>query len=45
MNDKRGYLMPVDGEPDSAELTGYSLDLLHKKLGKLEARSGGRCGK
>ena len=39
LNDKRGYLMPVDGEPDSAELTGYSLDLLHKNLGKLKARS------
>ena len=39
MNDKRGYLMPVDAEPDLAELMGYSLDLLHGNLGKLEARS------
>ena len=39
LNDKRGYLMPVDAEPDFAELQGYSLDLLHKNLGKLPARS------
>ena len=39
LNDKRGYLMPVDAEPELAELTGYSVDLLHGNLGKLEARS------
>ena len=40
LQDRRGYLVPVNAEPDSAELTGYSLDLLWENLGKLEkARS------
>ena len=39
LNDKRGYLMPVDAEPDLAELMGYSLDLLYGNMAKLEARS------
>ncbi len=39
LNDKRGYLLPVDVEPDSAEIGGYPIDVLYENLGKLEARS------
>ncbi len=39
LRDKRGYLMPVDARPEKAELMGYSLDLLHENLGKLDTRS------
>ena len=34
--DGRGYLLPSDGDPDRAELTGYPLDLLFGNLAKLE---------
>jgi len=37
--DKRGYLLPVDADPDFAEINGYPLDLLYKNLGQLKARS------
>jgi len=37
--DKRGYLLPVDTDPDQAEINGYPADLLYKNLGKLKARS------
>ena len=36
---RRGYLLPVDGDPNAAEFTGYSLDLLYSNLRKLPARS------
>lgn len=39
MKDKQGYLLPVDGDANLAEITGYSLDLLYKNLGKLPAKS------
>ena len=39
LEDRRGYLLPVDGNPRRAELTGYPLDLLYENLGKLTARS------
>jgi len=39
LNDKRGYLLPVDVEPDSAEIGGYPIDVLYENLGKLDARS------
>ena len=40
LSDKRGYLLPVDAGPDTAEIGGYSLDLLYRNLGRLEeARS------
>ena len=39
LNDKRGYLLPVDGDPSLAEITGYSLDVLQANLAKLPARS------
>ena len=36
---KRGYLLPVDGNPNKAENTAYSLDVLQANLAKLPARS------
>jgi formylglycine-generating enzyme required for sulfatase activity len=39
LNDRRGYLLPVDGDPNLAEISGYSLDLLYRNLSKLEAAS------
>ncbi|MEQ8249207.1 MAG: caspase family protein [Alphaproteobacteria bacterium] len=39
LNDKRGYLLPVDGDPNLAEVTGYPLDVLQRNLAKLPARS------
>lgn len=38
-NEQRGYLMPVDADPDRLSLTGYSLDVLYSNLAELEARS------
>jgi carboxyl-terminal processing protease len=38
-NDQRGYLLPVDGDPDLAELNGYPIDLLFRNLAKIESRS------
>ncbi len=38
--DKRGYLLPVDGDPKAAEDDGYPIDLLYRNMGKLlEART------
>ncbi len=39
LNDKRGYLLPVNGDPSLAAITGYSLDVLQTNLAKLPARS------
>jgi formylglycine-generating enzyme required for sulfatase activity len=39
LRDKRGYLLPVDGDPNLAELTGYPVDRLYTNLAKLPARS------
>ncbi|MDP7163612.1 MAG: caspase family protein, partial [Phycisphaerae bacterium] len=39
LRDRRGYFLPVDGDPDRAEITGYPLDLLYRNLGELPARS------
>ena len=39
LRDKRGYLLPVDGEPNRAELSGYPIDLLLKNLGKIPSRT------
>jgi formylglycine-generating enzyme required for sulfatase activity len=38
-NDRRGYLLPVNADPDQAEINGYPVDLLYRNLGKLKARS------
>ena len=39
LRDKRGYLLPVDGEPNRAELSGYPLEVLLTNLSKIPARS------
>jgi hypothetical protein len=39
LEDKRPYLLPVDGDPNSAEITGYSVDTMYANLTKLPARS------
>ena len=39
LEDQRGYLLPVDGDPSLAEITGYPLDLLYENLAKIDARS------
>jgi len=39
LKDKRPYLLPVNGNPDLAEITGYSVDTLYTNLAKLPARS------
>ena len=36
LKDRRGYLLPVDASPDSAEINGFPIDLLYENLGKLE---------
>jgi len=38
-SDGRGYLLPSNANPDTAELNGYPIDLLYENLGKLQARS------
>ena len=38
--DKRGYLLPVDADPNTAELNGYPIDVLYANLANLRlARS------
>ena len=40
VEDKRGYLLPVDADPNTAELNGYPIDVLYENLARLtEARS------
>ena len=40
VEDGRGYLLPVDANPNTAELNGYSIDVLYENLASLtEARS------
>ncbi len=36
---KMGYLLPVDADPNRAELTGYPVDVLLKNLAKVPAKS------
>ena len=36
---QRGYLLPVNADPDAPEINGYPIDLLLANLAKLEARS------
>ncbi len=36
---QRGYLLPVDANPDTPEINGYPIDLLYKNLSKIETRS------
>ncbi len=40
LKDKRSYLLPVNADPDTAEINGYPIDVLYENLSKLrEARS------
>ena len=39
LEDKRGYLLPVDADPNTAELNGYPIDVLYENLSKLEEAS------
>ena len=36
IEDGRGYLLPVDADPNTAELNGYPIDLLYENLARLE---------
>ena len=39
MKDKQAYLLPVGGNPNRAEITGYSVDTLYRNLAKIPAKS------
>jgi uncharacterized protein YraI len=39
LDNRRPYLLPVDGDPNLAEITGYPVDVLYANLAKLPARS------
>ncbi len=39
LNDKRGYLLPVNAHPDAAELNGYPIDVLYQNLVKLKEQN------
>jgi uncharacterized caspase-like protein len=39
LKDRRGYLLPVDADPNLVEINGYPVDLLYKNLGKIPAKS------
>ena len=40
LEDKRGYVLPVNSDPNTAELNGYPIDVLYENLSNLEeARS------
>ncbi len=39
LKDNKGYIVPVDCDPNYLEQTGYSLDLFYKNLAKLNAKS------
>lgn len=36
---KKGYILPVDGNPNNVSIGGYPLELLYGNLAKLEAKS------
>ncbi len=39
LKDKRGYILPVDADPEAPEINGYPLNALMANLNKLEAKS------
>jgi len=39
LKDRRGYLLPVNANPDTPEINGYPVDVLYENLSKLEAAS------
>lgn len=36
---KKGYILPIDGNPNNVQIGGYALDLLYHNLAQLNARS------
>lgn len=39
LNDKKGYFVPVECDPNYVEIGGYSIDVFYQNLSKLNARS------
>ena len=39
LRDKRGYLLPVNADPNLVEINGYPVDVLYGNLRKLDAKS------
>ena len=39
LKDRRGYLLPVDADPNLVELNGYPVDVLYDNLSKIDAKS------
>lgn len=39
LNDKKGYFVPIECDPNNVELGGYSLNLFYKNLSKIPAKS------
>jgi len=39
LKNKRGYLLPVDADPNAPEINGYSVDVLFNNLSRLSAKS------
>ena len=39
LQDRRGYLLPVDADPNLVELNGYPVDTLYANLNKIPAKS------
>lgn len=39
LNDKEAYLVPIECQPNSVELSGYPLDLFYRNLSSIPARS------
>ncbi|MBT3786738.1 MAG: caspase family protein [Alphaproteobacteria bacterium] len=39
LKDKRGYLLPVDANPNAPEINGFPVDVLFANLNKLETKS------
>ncbi len=39
LKDRRGYLLPVNAEPDAPEINGYPVERLYRNLARLNTRS------
>ncbi|MBL6929834.1 MAG: caspase family protein [Rhodospirillales bacterium] len=39
LKDRRGYLLPVNADPNSPEINGFSVDVLYKNLSQLDVRT------
>jgi tol-pal system protein YbgF len=39
LKDRRGYMLPIDADPEKPEINGYPLDVLYANLAKLKVRS------